>query len=175
MKLDGRFCEAECVDTAADGFDRLRHGRFLNLRDGGLAKRQSVAVGFAGGAGRIPIVTILLCDQVAKCGALRDVAHKDVRIVYAANFVEADGIVSQLWIEAIHHLIGFLRDGILHLNLKNQVRAALQVEAELNLMAEIVLDLRDGGWERRQPNQQIDRKQHNENNEYGFPLHDLSS
>ena len=58
-----------------------------------------------------------------------------MRVIDAANFVERDFLIAQLFIEPVHHLVCFLRDGILHLNLKNQVRAALQVKAEPYLMA----------------------------------------
>jgi len=81
-----------------------------------------------------------------------------VSVVHAANFVGANALIAQLPVEAIHHLVRFLRDGVLHLHLKNQVRAALQVEPELDLVPEVVLDLRDGSGECRQPDQQIDRE-----------------
>ena len=78
--------------------------------------------------------------------------------VHAANFVVANSLVTQLTFEAVHHLICFLRDGVLHLDLQYQVRATLQVKTELDLVTEVVFDLRDGCRKRRQPDQQIERK-----------------
>ena len=46
--------------------------------------------------------------------------------------------------EAVNRLVGFLADGFLHLHLENEVRAALQIEPELDLVAEILLHLRPG-------------------------------
>ena len=76
-------------------------------------------------------------------------------IVNAADFVVADIFVAQLFGQPVHHLIGFLRDGFLHLNLQDEVGAALQVEAKPDLLAEVVLDLGHGGGESREPDQSI--------------------
>src|SRR5262249_43800330 len=118
----------------------------------------------------IPVIAILLRDEVAKCRALIDIANKNVGIVHAADFVGANSFVAQLPVEPVHHLIRFLRDSVLDLHLKNQVCTALQVKTELDLTAEVVLHLRNGRWKRRQSNQKIDGQQNNENNEDNFPL-----
>jgi hypothetical protein len=128
------------------------------------------AVGLACGAGGIPEITVLLRDEISECGTLGDVTDEDVRVIYAANFVEADALVPQLAIEPIHHLIGLLRDCFLHLDLNNQVRAALQVKAKLDLMTEVILDLPKRGGKRRIPDQHIDRGQNDNDDKYYFPL-----
>ena len=72
--------------------------------------------------------------------------------------------------QAIHGLVGFLRHRFLHLNLKDQVRAALQVKAKLDLAREIILELREGRRKGRQTENRIQTKNYDCKDEYDFPL-----
>src|SRR6266403_305189 len=159
--LDGRLREAEGVDAALDGFERLGHGRVFNLRDGRGAQSQCVSGGVAGSGREIPNVGVLRADQIAELRELRgfDVAHEDVGIVGAAYLVVVNILGAQLVGQTVDRLVRFLGNGFLHLHLENQVRAALQVEAELNLTAEIVLHLRERFGKIRQTDKVIDTEQ----------------
>ena len=79
-------------------------------------------------------------DDVAKCGKLRgiDVAHQNMSVVHAADFVVVNILGAQLSDKAVNGLVRFLGNGFLHLHLKNQVRAALEVQAQPDLVAEII-------------------------------------
>src|SRR6202012_37469 len=170
--LNGGLGEAERVDAALDRFDRLRHRRFANLRDGIGAQRQRVAVLFAGGGREIPHVLELLADEIAEVGRLigGDIADENVRVVGTAGFIVANIFCAQLRREAIDGLIGFLRDGFLSLNLQDQVSAALKIEAELDLMREIVFDLGERRRKHRQADQAVNAADDNQNDENSFPL-----
>jgi len=78
--------------------------------------------------------------------------------------------VAQLLGQAVHHLIGFLSDGFLHLHLQYEVRAALQVQTEVDLLGEIVLKLRERRWKCRQSEQSIDAEKDHRQDEQRFPL-----
>jgi len=93
-----------------------------------------------------------------------------MRVVHAANFVVADIFVAQLFRQAVHHLVGFLRDGLLYLHLQNQVRAALQIQAELDLSAEVVFDLRHRGRKVRQADESVNADKDYRRDEHCFPL-----
>ena len=79
---------------------------------------------------------VLLLHEIAESGGLIriHVTHQNVGVVDAANLVVMNIFVAQLLGQPVHHLIGFLRDGFLHLYLQHQVRAALQVQAEMDLL-----------------------------------------
>ena len=62
-----------------------------------------------------------------------------MRVVHAAHFVVVNILRAHLADQPVDGLIGFLRDGFLRLHLQDQVRAALQVEAELDLVAKLSL------------------------------------
>ena len=87
-------------------------------------------------------------DVVAKfrepCGI--HVLHQDVRVVHAPHFIVADVLAAQPGGHALDHLVGLLRDGLLHLHLNHELRAALQVEPELDLVSEIIFQLRRETW-----------------------------
>ena len=59
-KLNRRLGQAQRVDAALDGFERLRHRGFLNVRDGAGPQCQRVAVGSPGAGADIPMVSQLL-------------------------------------------------------------------------------------------------------------------
>ena len=128
-----------------------------NLSDRVGAKRQRVTILFAGCGREIPNILQLRADEIAEVGELigSDVADENVRVVGAADFIVANIFRAHLRRQAIDGLIGLLRDGFLRLHLKDQVRAALQVEAELDLVREIILDLRERGRERREADQAV--------------------
>jgi len=79
-------------------------------------------------------------DDVAKCGKLRgiNVAHQNVGVVDAADFVVVNIFRAQLSDKPVDGLVRFLCNRFLHLHLKNQVGTALEVQAELDLVAEII-------------------------------------
>jgi len=55
------------------------------------------------------------------------------------EFRRNEYFIAQLLRQTVDHLVGFLRDRFLHLHLQHEVRAALQVQAEFDLLAEIAL------------------------------------
>ncbi len=48
----------------------------------------------------------------------------------------------QLFLEALHGLVGIRLDRVLHLDLEHQVAAALQIEPQADVVAEILLEIR---------------------------------
>ena len=76
----------------------------------------------------------------------RKVVNENLRVAQLADFVVLDGFVTQQIGDAIERLIGFRADRLLHLHLKNQVRSALQIEAQLDAVREIGLQNREGFW-----------------------------
>ena len=88
----------------------------------------------------------------------------------AAHFIVADALGAHLRRQSVDGLVGFLSDGFLHLHLENQVRAALQVQPQLDLPREIVLDLREGRREGRQAKNEKDTDQNDTEDENSFPL-----
>ncbi len=73
--------------------------------------------------------------------------NQNLRVVDLAKFVVMDVLVAQLRGQVIERLIGLLADGLVHLHLQDQVRAALQVQAQLDALPEIVAQLRQPRWE----------------------------
>src|SRR5580658_3706525 len=65
-KLNRGLGETQRIDAPIDGFERQRHGCFLNLGDGRAPKSQRVTGRIAGGRRHIPEVRKLLADVVAK-------------------------------------------------------------------------------------------------------------
>ena len=172
VQLNGGFGKAQGVDAALDSFERLGHGVFLNLRDGALAQRQGVSDLIARRRAHVPEIAVLRADEITEGIELFgiDVAHDDVGVVEAANFVVGNIFSSELRGQAVHGLIGFLRDGFLHLDLQDQVRAALQVEAELDLARKIIFYLRDGSGEDRVAHKNVDARKNDNQDERRFVL-----
>ena len=77
----------------------------------------------------------------------RDVVHQNLRVAQLANVVVLDVLVAQQRREMVEGLVGFLADGFLHLHLQDQVRAALQVQAELDALRKIRFDSGPATWE----------------------------
>jgi len=70
-----------------------------------------------------------------------DVANKNVRVVHTAHFIVVNIFRAQQGGETVHGRVRLLRNGFLDLDLKDQVRAALEVEAKLDLPGEIIPNL----------------------------------
>src|SRR5215831_3727811 len=134
--------------------------------------RPDVAVGLTGGGRHIPDVVVLRGLEVAQHRVLRgiNVVDQDMGIVDAADFVVVNILGAQCGGDAVHGGVRLLRDGLLDLDLKNQVSTALQVEAELDLVPEIVLDLREGGRKRRIAEKEIETEKNDSKNEQRFPF-----
>ena len=79
----------------------------------------------------------------------------------------------------VEGLIGLLADGLIHLHLQNQVRAALQVEPELDAPGKIVAQLRQRGGQGRQTEQAINAEQNHQGDKNNLPfkigVHEFSS
>src|SRR5262249_33179360 len=118
-RLDGWLREAQSVDTALDGLERLAHGRCLRGGNGAGSLSQQVAIGLAGCGTQIPAAAELGVDKVAKRGGLRRIQtlDNDVRVVSAANFVVANILLAQLRGQVVDGDVRFLRDRFLHLDL----------------------------------------------------------
>ena len=146
VELNGRLGQTQGVDAALERFERLLHGLLLDGDDGGGAQREQVAGGFAGRGGHVPFSGELIVHKVAELGGLfgSDIADEELRVAYAADLIVMNVLGAELRGEAVNRLVGFLADGFLHLHLENEVRAALQIEPELDLVAEILLHLRPG-------------------------------
>ncbi len=129
-------------------------------------------MGSPGRRRHIPDVAVLRAYDVAESRKLRGihVAHQDVRVVHAPNLIVVNIFRAHLADQPVHSLIGLLRNRFLHLHLQNQVRSALQVQAQLDLVAEIIFDLLDGGRERRRADQHVDTNQNHSQDEQSFPL-----
>ncbi len=93
-----------------------------------------------------------------------------MRIIDAANFIVANIFRAQLVGQAVDRLIGLLRYGFLHLHLQNQVRAALQIQPELDLVREVRFQVRHRGRKRRHAQQAIEAPENDDNDKNGFPL-----
>ncbi len=173
VQLNGGFRQAQGVDAALDGFERLVHCGFLNGRNGAGTQGQQKRIRFAGRGAEFPdaFVLLLVCN-VAELRNLvrRNIAYHDVRAVNAAHFVVANVLGTQLRGQAIHRLVGFLRDGFLHLNLEDQVRPALEVQTELDLVLEVVPERGERSGEVRIADHGIDAQQNDCEDEQSFPL-----
>ena len=142
VQLNRGFGQAQGVDAALDGFQRLVHRGFLGRRDGAGTQREQKSVRFARRGSQVPeAFVLLLVYHVAELRNLigRNIADENVRVVGPAHFIVTNILGAQLRRQAIYGLVGLLRDGFLHLNLEDQVRAALQVKTELNLVLEVGL------------------------------------
>src|SRR5205807_10136517 len=171
-RLYGRLSQSKRVDAALDGLERLRHGRFLNAGDGARTKRPGITVQIAGGRRHVPFrgkLSVVNVAELRELGGI-DVANQDVRVVDTAHFIEMNIFRAQQGGQAVHGRVRLLRDGFLDLNLEDEVRAALEVEAELDLFGEIVLHPRDRGREHRVAEKEIDTEQNDGEDEKRFPL-----
>ena len=65
-------------------------------------------------------------------GIRREVVNQNLRVVHFAKLVVMDVLVAELRGQMIERLIGLLADGLVHLHLQDQMRAALQVQAQLD-------------------------------------------
>ena len=92
---------------------------------------------------QVPHILQLRADEIAKIRQLvrRHIAHQDMRVVHPPNFVVVDIFRAHLAGQPVHGLIRLLRDGFLRLHLQNQVRAALQVQTQFDLTAEIIFQI----------------------------------
>ena len=164
--------QAESIDAPINRLKRLRHRVFLYLRDGARTQCQQITRRFSRCGSRFPQAAVLLLNKIAEHRRLCriHVAHQNVGIVHTADFIVANILVAQLLRQTVHHLVGFLRDRFLHLHLQHEVRAALQVQAEFDLLAEIVFDLRDRSGEGRKSDQSIDAEKDHRKNKQRFPL-----
>src|SRR5260370_29965881 len=140
--LNRRLGQSKSIDAALDRVERLLHGLLLDGGNRGRPHGQQVAGSFPGSGAGIPLRPKNVVEQIAELRELvrGDVAYEDVRVIHAANFVVADILVPELAGQPVHRLVRFLADGFLHLHLQDQVRPALQVQSELNLLRKISLD-----------------------------------
>jgi len=99
-----------------------------------------------------------------------DIADKDVSVVSAADFVIVNILGAQRGGEAVDSSVGFLRNGLLDLDLENEMCAALEVKAEFDLPAEIVLDLRQRSRKVRIAEQKVGAEDDDCNDEQRSPL-----
>src|SRR5208282_1044665 len=132
--------EAEAVDTARDGFKRLIHSLLAHVSDHGRFHDQQIAVRLSRSRGHDPIRELIV-DEIAELSGSRriDIAHQDVRIVYAADFAKADVLVVELPLEVVDCRVAPLADSLLELHLQDEVAATLQIEAELDAIRKILL------------------------------------
>ncbi len=171
-RLNRRFRQTESVDAALDRLERLRHRLFLDgsVRRG--AKRQCVAGRLTRSSRQVPHILQLRVDQVTERSQLvrSNIAHQNVRVVDAPNLIVANALLAHLARESVQRLIRLLRDGFLHLHLQNQVRAALQVESQLDLVSEIIFQLCQRRWECRQTEKAVHAAQDDHHDEERSPL-----
>ena len=138
-KGDGRLGQAERVDAARDGFERLVHRLGAQIGDHRGLHGQQIAVVLAGGRGHGPVGELIVDEIAEAAGSSRiDIAHQNVRVVHAANLAEVDVLVVQLLAELIDGLVAALADGLLDLHLQHEMAAALQVESQLDAVGEVL-------------------------------------
>ena len=119
-KSDGRFREAERVDTPRDGLQRLIHRIAANIGNDRRLHREHVTVRFTGGRGQSP-VRKLIVNQVAESPrrVRVNVAYEYVRVVYSANLTDGDVLLVDLLRDLIDGLVAALPDGFINLYLKH--------------------------------------------------------
>src|SRR5262249_41691005 len=154
------------VDSPADGVLGLGHGLVLDGGERRWLHRQQVSRIFAGGRSDTPVGETRI-DQIAEssCGVGSQVMNQDLRVVYLAKVVVVDVLIAQLGGQVVEGLIGILADGLVHLNLQDQVRAALQVQAQLDALAEVIAQRGGGRGEGRQAQEPVGTEQNHAKNE----------
>src|SRR5713101_6788579 len=140
VRSDQRLGQAQGVNPAANRLLGLVHGLLLDVCNPRGRNGEDVS-GFARRRSDLPIGKLIL-HQVADRARLlrRDIVHQDLRIVQLAQLLVLDVLFPELRHDALQHLVRFLADRLLHLYLEDEVRAALQVQAELDVVGEIRLD-----------------------------------
>ncbi len=93
-----------------------------------------------------------------------------MRVIYSPYLVVANIFLTHLRRQPLHRLIRFLRHRFLRLHLQHQVRPALQVQSQLDLMTEVILQLRQRGGEYRKTDQSVDAANYDQDNKNRFPL-----
>ena len=147
--LHGFLGQPELVDTVADGV----HGALDRIRFEVVEIRRFQLHRIIGGVeGGQNVVGITLGDETAKGAGLRRgyaldgdlhllrVFHLgDIRSVHA---VPGDVLLLEIFLEALRGLVGIRLDRVLHLDFENQVGAALQIETQPDVVAEVLRDVR---------------------------------
>ncbi len=133
---------------------------------------RSVAFSSPGSIPDGPVAFKLIVQQIAELCELGggNTAHDYVRVVEATNLVVVNILLAHRGGQTIDCLVGFLRHRFLDLHLQRKVRAALQIETQLDLVLEIVFDLGEGGREGGNTQNEIQTKNHDCENENYFPL-----
>src|SRR6202040_2618585 len=126
----------------------------------------------ASGRRHIPVGGKLSVIDVAQLGELRgiDIANKNVSVVGSAHFIEVDILRPQHGGQAVHGRVRLLGNGFLDLDLEDEVRTALEVEAKLDLPGEIIPHLGARGGEHRVAEKEIDAEQNDGEDKQRFPL-----
>ncbi len=86
-------------------------------------------------------------------------------VIGAADFVVMNVLGAQLANQAVDGLIGFLGDGFLHLHLEDEMRSALKVEAELDLVAKVIFYLLQRGRKGRRADEHVDADENDSKDE----------
>src|SRR5712671_1767595 len=133
-----RFRQAERVNTATDGFLGLVHGSLRNVSDVRRLHRKEIAGSLARGWSNIPVGELIGNDGAGRASLFRgNIVDQDLRVAQLANFIIPDGLIAKRFGDIVQDLIGLLADRFLYLYLQNQMRSALQVQAELDAAGEI--------------------------------------
>src|SRR6185437_3150167 len=131
--LDVGFFQAEGVDTAANGFERLVHGLLLEVgNDGGLHGHEE-AVLFSRRLRKSPFVKLILHQGLqGASGSGRHVANENLRVGDFAYFADCYVLLMKLVVEGVNGLVAMVGDGFLNLHLQDEMAAAAKVKAELH-------------------------------------------
>src|SRR5712675_1658776 len=133
-----RFRQAERVNTATDGFLGLVHGSLRNVSDVRRLHRKEIAGSLARGWSNIPVGELIGNDGAGRASLFRgNIVDQDLRVAQLANFIIPDGLIAKRFGDIVQDLIGLLADRFLYLYLQDQMRPALQVQAELDAVGEI--------------------------------------
>src|ERR1035437_5482392 len=147
--LHGFLGQSEFVDTGADGVHGALHGIHLEIGEIRRLQLERIIGGVEGGQ---DVGGIALGDETAEGaglgggyaldgeGHILGIFHfGDVR---GFHTVPGDVLLFEVFLEALGGLIGIRLDRVLHLDFENQVGAALEIETEPDVVAEIPGEVR---------------------------------
>ena len=137
--------QPELIDAVADGLDGSFHGVALEGHQlGGLEPHRIVA----GVLRRQHIGGIPVVDHAAEGARLdgRDALDVDLDVIGILNPLgivaihadPGDALLAEILLEALHGLVGIRFDGVLYLDLQDQVAAALEVQPKLDVVFHVL-------------------------------------
>ena len=133
--LNDRLADSELINAVADCLNGLRHGAILQI--GHVLRLHGENPGIFGARSQIVLRQAVIHNVAQVRTGFRGHPFQHnligiIRRIGLGNFVVIDLAGAQFFLQPIHGTIGVSVNGIVHLHLKDQVCAALQVKAQMN-------------------------------------------